>query len=61
VSRTRLNAASHLVGRVGEPDDIAELVLYLASEEASFVNGVVWLIDGGSLAWRGTIDQLGMT
>ncbi len=59
-SKVTLNAASHLVGRVGTPSDIAELVLYLASQEAAFVNGVVWLIDGGSLAWRGTIDQLGM-
>ncbi len=58
--KVTLSAASHLVGRVGTPGDIAELVLYLASEEASFVNGVVWLIDGGSLAWRGTLDQIGM-
>lgn len=61
-SRTGTGSAStHLVGRVGEVRDIAELVCYLASPEASFVNGVVWPIDGGSLAWRGTIDQLGMT
>ena len=31
---------------------------YLAGEEAAFVNGAVWLIDGGTLAWRGTLDQL---
>lgn len=49
-----------LVGRVGESQDIAELVCYLASDEAGFVNGVVWLIDGGALAWRSTIDTLGM-
>lgn len=52
---------THLVHRIGTPDDIASLVCFLASEEASFVNGAVWLIDGGSLAWRGTVDLLGMT
>jgi NAD(P)-dependent dehydrogenase (short-subunit alcohol dehydrogenase family) len=51
---------THLVHRIGEPIDVARLVCFLASEEASFVNGVVWLIDGGSLAWRGTVDVLGM-
>jgi NAD(P)-dependent dehydrogenase (short-subunit alcohol dehydrogenase family) len=59
-SRGTGSASTHLVGRVGEVRDISELVCYLASEEASFVNGVVWPIDGGAMAWRGTIDQLGM-
>ena len=58
--RATSSASTHLVARVGEVRDISELVCYLASEEASFVNGVVWNIDGGSLAWRGRIDQLGM-
>jgi len=52
--------STHLVRRIGDPRDIANLVCFLASKEASFVNGVVWLIDGGSLAWRGTVDLLGM-
>ena len=60
LNRRSINTSTHLVGRAGDPRDIAELVCYLASPEASFVNGVVWLVDGGSLAWRGTIDQLGM-
>ena len=51
---------SHLVPRLGTPRDVANLVCFLASPEASFVNGVLWLIDGGSLAWRGTTDVLGM-
>ena len=33
---------------------------FLASPESEFVNGAVWGIDGGSLAWRGTLDVLGM-
>ena len=51
---------THLVPRLGETHEVAELVCFLASNQSSFVNGVVWLIDGGSLAWRGTIDSLGM-
>lgn len=51
---------THLIPRMGAPKDVAELVCFLASEQSKFVNGVVWLIDGGSLAWRGTLDVLGM-
>jgi NAD(P)-dependent dehydrogenase (short-subunit alcohol dehydrogenase family) len=35
------------LGRVGEADEIAKAVLFLASEEASFVNGVEFFVDGG--------------
>ena len=51
---------THLIPRMGQPVDVAELVCFLASPESSFVNGAVWTIDGGSLAWRGTLDVLGM-
>ena len=51
---------THLVPRMGKPVDVAELVCFLASPESEFVNGAVWTIDGGSLAWRGTLDVLGM-
>lgn len=56
----RAQLAAHLVRRIGEPIDIAELVCFLASSRAAFVNGVTWLIDGGVLAWRGTVDALGL-
>jgi NAD(P)-dependent dehydrogenase (short-subunit alcohol dehydrogenase family) len=52
--------AAHLVRRIGAPVDVAELVCFLASARASFVNGVTWLIDGGVLAWRDTVDALGI-
>jgi NAD(P)-dependent dehydrogenase (short-subunit alcohol dehydrogenase family) len=51
---------AHLVRRIGAPIDVAELVCFLASSRASFVNGATWLIDGGVLAWRETVDALGM-
>jgi NAD(P)-dependent dehydrogenase (short-subunit alcohol dehydrogenase family) len=49
----RSMTATHLVPRLGRPDDIAHLLCFLASEQACFVNGVDWLVDGGALAWRG--------
>jgi NAD(P)-dependent dehydrogenase (short-subunit alcohol dehydrogenase family) len=51
-------AASHLVYRIAEPEEIAEVICFLASPRSSFVTGAVWLVDGGSLAWRGNVDQL---
>ena len=35
------------IGRLGRPDEIAHLILYLCSAEAGFVNGSVAFIDGG--------------
>jgi meso-butanediol dehydrogenase/(S,S)-butanediol dehydrogenase/diacetyl reductase len=38
------------LGRVGEPDDVANAVMFLASEEASWITGTVLSVDGGLLA-----------
>jgi 3-oxoacyl-[acyl-carrier protein] reductase len=35
------------LGRLGEPDDIANAYLFLASEEASFITGATLRVDGG--------------
>jgi NAD(P)-dependent dehydrogenase (short-subunit alcohol dehydrogenase family) len=40
----------HPMGRLGEPDEVAAAMLFLASDEASFVTGVILPVDGGYLA-----------
>ena len=39
--------STHPLGRVGHPPEIAELILYLASERASWITGATYSIDGG--------------
>lgn len=39
--------AAHLHGRIGLPEEVVNLVLFLASDEASFMNGAVIPVDGG--------------
>ena len=38
--------AMHPIGRIGEPEDIAAMAVYLASEEASFITGSGFTVDG---------------
>jgi NAD(P)-dependent dehydrogenase (short-subunit alcohol dehydrogenase family) len=40
----------HPIGRLGEPEEIAELVIWLSSQRASFVTGAYYPVDGGYLA-----------
>lgn len=40
--------AVHPIGHIGEPDDIAEMVLYLASDRSKFVTGATMVVDGGA-------------
>ncbi|TSA03521.1 MAG: glucose 1-dehydrogenase [Nitrospiraceae bacterium] len=39
--------AKHPIGRFGIPDDVARMLLYLASDDASWVTGSLFTIDGG--------------
>ena len=43
-------AADRPLQRIGQPEDIARAVLYLASEDSAFVTGTALVVDGGGLA-----------
>ena len=47
------DAAKRPLGRVGTPEEIAQAVLYLASDASSFVTGTALVVDGGGLAGSG--------
>jgi len=40
----------HPVGRTGNPKEVASLVKWLASDEAGFVTGQLWTVDGGRMS-----------
>jgi NAD(P)-dependent dehydrogenase (short-subunit alcohol dehydrogenase family) len=42
--------AMHPIGRLGQPEEVAELVMWLSSDKASFVTGSYYAVDGGYLA-----------
>jgi 3alpha(or 20beta)-hydroxysteroid dehydrogenase len=48
------NVQATPLGRVGQPEEVAPLVVYLISDESSFVNGAEIVVDGGQVASAGT-------
>ena len=45
-----MTATKYPIGRIGEPSEIAQAALFLASNEASFVTGSIFTVDGGMTA-----------
>ncbi|MGY6026441.1 SDR family NAD(P)-dependent oxidoreductase [Streptomyces spinosirectus] len=46
--------APQLVKRLGRPEEVAKLACFLSCDDAAFITGSSYVIDGGALAWRGT-------
>ncbi len=49
-------AATHPLGRLGEPQDVANAVLFLASEAASWITGAILPVDGGVIGAAGSLS-----
>jgi 3-oxoacyl-[acyl-carrier protein] reductase len=48
-ARNRLLKYDISLGRFGKPEELADVVVFIASPRAAYVTGVVWAVDGGQL------------
>ncbi len=55
-ARAKSMYGSHLIPRLGQVNEVAKLVCFLASDDASFLTGVNVPVDGGMTAWRHSQD-----
>ena len=44
---------AQLIDRLGRADEVAKLACFLASDEAAYITGAAFPVDGGALAWHG--------
>jgi meso-butanediol dehydrogenase / (S,S)-butanediol dehydrogenase / diacetyl reductase len=51
VSNRDLLLARNLIKRVGQPEDVAGVAVFLAGEEAAYITGANLVVDGGRIAW----------
>ena len=42
----------HAIGRIGRPDDVAGTIDFLLGDDAGWITGAVWDVDGGVMAGR---------
>ncbi len=53
----RARGPAHLLNRVAQPQEVAKAVLFLASDDAGFTTATDLLVDGGYVAFKGTVDS----
>lgn len=55
LTRASMSSMNTLLGRAAEPQELVDMILYLASDKAAFITGTDYLVDGGRLMMRGKV------